>query len=545
MPEIPTLRDFLRGWLPTVPQCDLSVQPWIDVCAPDGREPRRISLREVLSDAHELRLDGAERGPLWVHATHRFLIALTYQLHAHDPDHPWEAVGAGQAPLPAVAIDRVLARLANRLWLHHPDTPFLQNLAVLEHMDAKAHKDPQVALELSTDPFWSLLPEVPSKSNTAWFGRAHDTDAPDEADAAAALLMRHYFALPGNEAPNRQAGTKTSKGGATGLTHNGRSFVTITGPNLASTLTRNLLTEWLDVITPDTPTFLDEPDALAANISPINPLWTYTASAAATVLVPTPHHPDRYRVVRTPVGYSKDTAAKTLAGTMARNDPHALRVDPKTAGQPHSHVKLTTAGSDLDLVRRFCRDIVDQSALHSPTLLGRRALAYGHAGRDVDVLVIDGAGSSMGPRIAATAMLRPPAGTLTIVPERASRYLELANQVSGTSGAASHRIARRIHLVLSPDASAPRPAWLYPTCDEQLAGAAEDVLRELLKVCAEPGQPLPAGLEPSQRAAVTAAALSVFDRLVAPHGHRPAKVPQVVRQRQALANDLNRLWSAR
>jgi hypothetical protein len=228
---------------------------------------------------------------------------------------------------------------------------------------------------------------------------------------------------------------------------------------------------------------------------------------------------------------------------MSANDPHALRVDPKTAGQPYSHVGLSTAGSELDLVRRFFKDLVEQSALHAPTLLGPRALAYGPAGRDVDVFVIDGAGSSMGPRIAATGLFQPPSGTLTIDRERASRYLEISNRVAGAAGSASSKVGWHLYLVLSPSKAAPKPDWLYPTCQEHLSSAIEHVLRDVLKACADPSQPLPAGLNDKQKAAVKRAALAVFDRLVAPHADRPAAVPHVVRQRRDLTFDLDRLWS--
>jgi hypothetical protein len=542
MPDRPTLRDVVRDWLPDQPQFDLTSEAWIDVAAPDGTDPRRIGLHDVLTGAHTMRIDGSARGPLWVHATHRLLIALTYLVHAHDPDHPWKDVAGGHAPLPSAAVDAALGQLVDHMWLHHPHTPFLQDLTVLDLMDGKAHSDADEALLRSTDPFWSLLPDVPSKSNTAWFGRAHELAAPDEADAACALLVRHYFALPGNEAPNRAAGGKRSEGGATGLTSNGRSYATVAGPTLAATLARNLLGDWTDTIRPDSPTFLQQPHALARNVEPLNPLWTYTASAAATILIPAPSLADGYRVVRTPAPYAKD-AAKALSGAMAANDPHTLRVAPKSPGQPYSYVKLTTAGADLDLVRRFYTDLVATSELYAPTLLGTRALAHGHVGRDVDVLVIDGAGSSTGPRIAATATFQPPTGTLTIDPQRASRYLEIANKVSGASGSASSRVGWRIYLVLSPETAAPKPDWLYPTCHEHLAGAVEHILRDVLRVCADPTQPLPAALDAGQKAAVTGAALDVFDRLVAPYTSRPATVPHMVRQRRALTFDLDRVWS--
>lgn len=542
MVEDRTLRRLVSDWLPDRPMFNLAVEPWIDVVAPDGTDPRRVGLGDLLTHGHELRLDASARGWLWAHAAHRMLIAFTYLIRAHQPDYPWDQVAAGRRPLPTEAINATLKRFADHLWLHHPATPFLQELSVLDLMSGRSHKNVETAVHNCTDPFWAMLPDVPSKTNTAWFGRADERETPDAADAACALLIRHYFALPGNEAPNRVSGGKTSKGGATGLTHRGRSFVTVAAPTLAATLARNLLSAWIDVVEWETPTFFEQPQELARNVQPVNALWVYTASLAATVLIPVPDDPDAFRVVRTPAPFSKE-ATHSLADIMAANDPHALRVDPKTAGQPFSHVSLTTAGSDLDLVRRFYRDLVNQSALHPPTVLEPHALAYGTPGSDVDVLVIDGAGSSMGPRVAATASFVPPTGTLTIDPLRASRYLEIADKISFASGSASRKVAWHVYLVLSPDRAAPKPPWLNQICDERLASAVENVLLQVLKLCADPAKQLPAAIDDAQKNLVRDATLDVFDRLVAPHAVRPATVRHVVRQRHALIRDLARLWS--
>jgi hypothetical protein len=96
---------------------------------------------------------------------------------------------------------------------------------------------------------------------------------------------------------------------------------------------------------------------------------------------------------------------------------------------------------------------------------------------------------------------------------------------------------------MSPDSAVPTPGWLYPTCHEHVAGAVEHLLLQVLKVCADPTQPLPTGLDDEQQTTVKDAALTVFDRLVMPHAARPATVPHVVKQRRALTFDLDRLWS--
>lgn len=549
-PTKPTLRTVVADWVPTRPAYNLADEPWIDVTDLRSGSDAQVGLRDALHHADTFQLDGNPRGHLWEHATHRFLIALTYLLHAHAPNHPWGKVADGTAPLPADAIDTVLDRLADHLWLHHPTRPFLQDPSVLDVIDGKPHKDPLKALQNNTGEFWSLLPHVPSNTNTAWFARAEQWPAPTAADAANALLLRHYFAMPGNETPNRGAAGKTTKGGVTYMTHNGRSFATVVGPNLAATLTRNLLDDWVDTIGPDTPTFFEQPHTVGPNLQPTNPLWAYTATGAATVLLPTPQLAAPYRAIRTPVPHGKQTS-EALAETMRSNDPHSLRVDPRDKNGARSYLQLSTAGSDLHLVRRFYDDLVNQSALHQPCVLSPRALAYGNAGRDVQILVLDGAGNSMAPRVRASAVFRPPAGVFTTNPDRMARYLELTNRVSGDKASASSKVAYRVSQVLTSGNAPGRLSarhklhpWLAPACDEHLTAATEPVLRDLLHRCIDPDQPLPDELNDTQRAAVTGTALEVFDQLVAPYTDRPTAVAHQVQQRNLLRRDLNQLWSA-
>lgn len=537
-----TLADVTRPFLPTQPTFDLAREAWLDVCAPDGSRPERVGLEHLLGRAHELVLDDAARGPLWKHAIQRLLIALTYLIRARTPEHGWDEVAAGTAALPADGIRLVLDRFADHLWLHHPDTPFLQDLTVLGAMTAPARstRDDDVAwLVKGTDPFWTLLPDVPSKSNTAWFGRDDERPRQTQADAAAGLLVRHYVAMPGNEGRNRLAGGGRSEGGATGLTHNGRSFATVAGPTLAAMLARNLLGEWVRITTPDTPTYLDDRDVASALADP-HPLWAYTASCAATVLVPVADEPHGYRVVRTPVPVGK-ALAKRLAAVSSAGDPHGLRVDAKTKGQPYSHVSLSAEGSDLDLVRKVYGDLV-RSPLHAPSVLGERSLAHLRtARRDVDVLVIDGAGGATGPRIGGTASFAPPTGTFDADPDRMGWFLDLANQLLGGKDAAATQVGTAVLRVLAPEGNAPKGkrTAVYATARHDLSVAVEPVLRDLLKTAIGGGD-LPDRFPPVHVATVVDSALAVFGQLVAPHQQRPAAVPLIVQQEHRLRANLRR-----
>lgn len=546
-----TLAEIAAPFLPDEPTFDLTSEPWIDVADPDGTNPRRVGLHEALVCAHDLRLDDSARGPLWTHAITRLLVAMTYLVRAAGPDASWDDVAAGRTGLPTAHIDAMLYRLSDHLWLHHPDTPFLQAPTALHTMREKAHHDPTTELDRATDPFWTLLPDVPSKSNTAWFGRAEDQSPPDAADAAAALLVRHYFALPGNEKPNPAVGNGRralrSEGGATGLTHHGRSFAMIAGPTLATVLVRNLLHEWVRNISPTTPTFIEAPAAVNANIAPSpNPLWTYTASCAATVLIPALHDPGRYRVVRTPAPIP-NAMAKTVSELAAMSDPHALRVEAKTPGEPHSHVRLSTDGSDLDLVRQYFRDLATTGSLKGPSVLIPRALAHHPPhGREVDVLVIKGAGGATGPRIGATATYRPPAGVMELDLERVRWYLHWADLFLGGRGKAATLVGTHALNAMSPAGNEPetRRRAIHTSARQALAVAIEDVLRDLLKTASDPTATMPTDLPATHRSHVRNAALATYDALVEPHRHRPAAVPNVVIHRRRLRARLDTLLEA-
>lgn len=533
-----TLADLAAPFLPDEPRWHLATEPWIDVTW-TGADADAVGLGDALRGAHDLALAGSNRGALTTHAVFRLLSNVGYKLFAHSPDEKrWGEVADGRSPLPPEAVDAVLEQLHDLLWLWHPSRPFLQHQPVLASMSPKPHKDDVVALVRSTDPIWAIFPDVPSKSNTEWFRRAAEQPSLTDADIANAVVTRHVFGLPGNEASNHGAGGNRSEGGVAGLTHHGRSLVTITGNTLAQTIARNLVLPIARELAPDVPTFIEEPDEPTAAISSRNAVWMMFASCAATVVVPVPDDPDGYRVVRTPMPWPKEITA-AVKETRADDDPHTLRVDAKTKGERRSYLSLPAAGNDLDLVRKFHSDLVASgSPLHPPSVLGEHT-TYRGASDEVEVLVIAGAGSSTGPRIETVTRFTPPTSSFATnqVDRRMVRYLDLADSICSKKGAMSRRVGWRARLAIDPQSGRAPSGW-YERCDTAMSSATEPLLRELLTQCLDGDRELPSKLSDAQRSRAMEAGIELFDELTAPHQNRPTAVPHIIRQRGLLSAEL-------
>lgn len=525
------------------PWFDLASEPWVDVVAAANHERDTVSLRDLLTRAHLHRLDDSRVGALGVHGLHRLLIAFTYLLHAHRPDHDWQRVATGRAGLPTDAITWLLARFADRLWLQHPTTPFLQRPCVLALMPLsaantrKATNDRWGALVASTHPYWTLLPHVPAKTNPSWFNRDFELPTPTPADAANALVMRHYFALPGNEAPNTRAGTKTSKGGATGMTPWGRSYLLLEGATLTQTLARNLLSDWLGRITPGTPTFWEAPDAVSENLS--NPLWTYAASGAATVLIRVPTDVDRtgFRVVRTPAPISKD-AAKVLKEAMVANDPHTLRIPPSSPSRSdRTYVTFSPDAHPLAHVRHFHAKVTDRASLHRPCLLSPHATRYGVRGAALAGLHLSGGGNASNPTVTGMSTTHDSTDRYLLEPDRATAFVTLADRIVGRSRSAASRTAYHIRTAIRADRS--QLTWITSTVRTDLYVATERIIDELLTRCAEPDRTPPDTVPDDLWQEVRQASMTVYDDIARRFEALPAVRARILEQRNEL---WRKLW---
>jgi len=528
------LTDLLGPRLPSEPTFDLAVEPWIAVTAPDGSAPRRAGLREVLRLAHELRFDTGVYGPMHAHAMIRWTTAMAYVLHHHRPDpQAWKRISAAAAPLPTANTDELLDRLAGHLWLHHPTTPFMQDLTVLDHMASKAHTDPARQLDDATHPYWTLLPDIPSKSNAAWFNRSEDLPAPGHTDIANHLLTNHYWSLPGNLAPNSGAGGKTSVGGPTGMTNNGRTYVHLDAGTVAATMAANLEAT-IAAALPNRPTFFwEDPGGLFQHHD--DPLWAYTASGVSVVLVPAPHDPAGHRVVRTPRPYSRtrsakdsrDSQADVLKERMIAGDPHTLRTDSSTKGQTRSYPRLF-ATTPVGLARLFHSKIRDLAALHEPCLLRRHAQIAVSGQQRVVITQVEGAGSSTGPLVKDAATIRVDPSMLELQSWQAARFIAYANALLRTKGAVGVQLSNALGRV----AGTTRPDWVYDHAHEQITGVAEQVLEGCLIAChaATSQEELPNLFPEKDQTDLRAAALAAFDQTAIRLGSGPRHTARTVEQ---------------
>ncbi|AXV09903.1 hypothetical protein DVS28_b0133 (plasmid) [Euzebya pacifica] len=524
------LHDRIVGLLPATPTYNLTVERWIPVIGPDG--PDTVGLAGLLDRAHRLDLDDAGHGPLWRHSMERLLIGIGHLIAQAAPGHDWAAVANSGLPLPADGATSVLARLADRLWLHHPTSPFLQRLDVLSHMDDKPDK-PIVEV---TDPFWALLPDVPSKSNSAWFNRADPDAKTGPADAANALLVRHTWAVPGNETKNG-VGKARSEGGSAGQGANDLTHLTIGGPTVAATIARNLIGDWVDR---GQRLWFENPagavGVLAADDP--DPLWLYTATTASTVLIPMF---GGYRVVRSPMPEPPEVA-KQLGTTLKANNPHTVRftsVDGKTT--PTLRLPVPSCGSDL--LRRYHSRLAGGRPL-TPSVLDLRGLHVRPARRPmVRALIVIGAGQAAGARVGDVAVAASELADLTLPAPAAVRFAELARIIFGPSPSVRSRTATAISTVRGADGEDDRKQ-IRASVEHDLTVAADAVVFRLLSACRRNADgDLPDRIPVPDSRLLIDTALGCFDRHVAPLTHRPATAATAVVQRRRLVRHLTRLLS--
>lgn len=156
-------------------------EPWIPVLWPSG-EPGRLSLRDVLLEAHRVR-EVVDASPLVTVAVHRLLIALVYRVYRIETVEDWVALWKAERLDPA-PLDRYRERWHDRFHLFHPDYPFYQ---VPYIPDEKVH------------PISALVMEAASGNNPTLFdhGRVEGRDALPPHRATCHLLAHQLFALGG------------------------------------------------------------------------------------------------------------------------------------------------------------------------------------------------------------------------------------------------------------------------------------------------------------------------------------------------------------
>lgn len=419
------------------PHFDLASEPWIPVVFSGGDEERMVSLSTLVDEAHRLSLSFAD--PMVEHAMLRFLLAGSH-LSFTDPSSrgSWTQVPSG-APIPSAAVLEGLRRVAGSFWLFHPDRPFFQEPGLLSAMSESQTLKPARA----------LFPYVPEGSNPDWFNR--DIREPGLGMLASGLLLRHFFALPGNETPNLVLGGKRSEGGSAQLSHNGRSFVSYAGGTLASTLAGNLVDDWA-VSSGSCVAFRESPTDPVAHID--DPLYLYSSSGAASLLVRDPA--GAVLLAKTPALLSKQQA-KLLSEAVKLNDPHALRTPPRSAAAGEfSHLVLSPDSHQFANMRKMFDYSAGRgvSELVGTSLLKRHTRLLPAATSNIRILNVSGAGSSTAAMVgSASASTADPASVRMIAAEgeRAEAMAALLARVGGSSESArSHVTYRVVSALRSP-----------------------------------------------------------------------------------------------
>jgi len=164
-----------------VPRFSLWDAPWIPAVRASG-EPTRLSLRDALAEAHQVR-EVFDPSPLVVVAIHRLLMALIYRVYRPETSADWAALWNARRFDPAL-LDGYGAFWKERFDLFHPQRPFYQV--------------PFIAGE-KVHPISALVMEAASGNNPTLFdhGQVEGGGALPPDRAACHLLAHQLFALGG------------------------------------------------------------------------------------------------------------------------------------------------------------------------------------------------------------------------------------------------------------------------------------------------------------------------------------------------------------
>jgi len=503
---------------PATPRFDLCTQPWLPVLL-DG-DVVLWSLEQLLAGAH--RTQGfAVASALQRHALLRFCTALVMALHLFDPDHDWRRVVRAGAPLPADATSQLLERLRAHLWLQHPTTPFLQDPTLPARITNRVGRNDGPTDV--TDPCSALLAHLPLNSSPAWWYKPGEAGELTNAELARGLVVRHYAALPGNEAGTEPDGRRFSPGGQMISGPNDSSEVFWHTGTLAGTLVAGLRADDLDRIGQGSRFFWEAPDDPQLHQ---DPLWRATVSAAATLLVDTDTGARLLRATRR--GAAVDgVAAARLA------DPHVLRVD-RTATQPAQRL-ADTAPVTIDPQSprygdcyRFYRQVghVGQLRHH---LLQRRQLAYPPPpGTPVQLLTVRGGGTATGVRINAVDAATIDPSPYLLPAQQAERFTELVSSLADRVELVCQQAHRSAHQVLTRTAPHRRPVERACQQAEQLLWErTEPLVAQLHQLCGD-ATPQPAAIPTTVFEQWVAHALDTFETAFQPYpAVRPSRRPGV------------------
>jgi len=416
---------------------DLGVEPWLPVQRHDGTV-EHIGLQEALRNGH-LYAAIALSCPLERSSALRYLTAMTYLVHAYADEHipqwdPADSVRNGE-PLPSEAVDAVCTRMSDHWWLVHPVSPFLQNPA--QRLLAGNKVTARMNMAEVADPWQTLSPSLPSKNNEAWWGKPYEIPTTiDPARAACLLLVRHYCALPGNEAaihysgrviPRCEGSLAVSVGAPTAFYQHAGS--------LAATLLANLTADMVGRISWNSRCFWEE---LNSSVPLLNDaLYLYTFSTAGSFLVDDQADGEFAYVLRGSQPFTP-SVAKTAIFAARLADPHMLRT-PKKPGVPLAavtdtyNVVLDADASQFSDAYTFFAKAINVNRLRD-NVLDKRRLAYPPRLSSVDVVPITLTGATMNQRFNTVAGRRIDPRLLEADIGHAAALTTLLDRLAGPTG---------------------------------------------------------------------------------------------------------------
>lgn len=514
---------------------DLLVEPWIPVLT-SSQDYQTVGLGEVFEQGHEIQALALEN-PLEEFALTRFLLACGLFMMGRHRDAPWSDVVRHGQPLPAEPVRELLERLRPHSHLFHPTHPFLQNPELRSWKKNKlTDKDD---MSKAVDPFASLLPHLPSKANEAWWYKPDGTlAAPDEAAVARALLVRHYAAVPGNEAETPLG--KRCPGGVMVPGQRDTTQVYWRESTLAATIVANQMRADVSRVADiPNPTFFWE-DARNPVFHMNDRLYLSTASGAASFVVDAPGFP----VLRTVSPSGTKEAVVELVEQARLTDHLALRAPKKKDVAVVGLIDTTTivlppAATQFERAFALYRRATDVTELQ-PTVLNRQLLECRptvHA--DLQTGTLTTSGPATGVRVDGfTAKLIAPA-PLLLEGAQARALATWLTRAAGSKESVQSQLRFRVRSAVAASGKPDAAARACAVADLELWNRLESSLHSIFDAVAT--SPNPSTEMDSETAREWLdAAVQAFDIATSPYGFSPRVRAQILQQRNQLGG---RLWA--
>ena len=168
-----------------MPEFNLVDQPWIPCLLRDGGKPQELSLRDTLTDAHEIR-ELFDDSPLVTVSLHRLLLAILHRNFGPTSFREWKELWQ-RGQWDSDKLNRYFDEWKHRFNLFDKERPFYQ---VLRMQNAKGK-------DVELHPVALLAHEAATGNNATLFDHSFE-EAPEAYSAATAaryLITRQAFSI--------------------------------------------------------------------------------------------------------------------------------------------------------------------------------------------------------------------------------------------------------------------------------------------------------------------------------------------------------------